>query len=107
MIISTKVLEERRMENIEKDQEMPVKKEYSPFWTDEEVRFFNDLARIEKSKMLWPEKKFYSTMAELLYSHTNYYGVATTIGEILGWTEKSPETSRELSRRKNNAANIE
>lgn len=88
MIISIKALEERKMENIVKE-EMPEKKEENDFWTDEEKRLFADLKRIEKSNMLWPEKKFYSTLANDLYEKTNYYKNANSIGELYGWIKPS------------------
>lgn len=85
----------------------PVAKYNNDFWSDEEKRLFADLRRIEQANMLWPEKKFYSTIANYLYENTNYYKIANSIGELYGWIKKSPEFSLELSDHKETAQKAE
>lgn len=57
------------------------------FWTLEEKRFFEDLKKIECSRMNFAEKKYYSKIAMFMFDKTDFYEKLESISEIL-WTKK-------------------
>lgn len=57
------------------------------FWTTQEKRFFEDLKKIECSKMNFAEKKYYSKIAMFMFDKTEFYEYVESISEIL-WTKK-------------------
>lgn len=48
-----------------------------------EKRLYADIRKIEHSNMKFPERKFYMTVVEFLYTSTSYYLKHETVSELL------------------------
>lgn len=67
----------------------------SNFWDEDERRLLKDLQRIERSNMNFAERKYYTTLCEIIYSTTSYYNKYESIADLF-WSKNKKEKPIQL-----------